>query len=172
MEKKSMIQLSEKLVAAINEQIMHEFSSAYSYLALSVYFEENNLPGFAHWMREQQKEEEEHGMRLFKLLLDHNAPVELKEIPKPQKDYDSPIAAVKFLLNHEREITKKVFDLYELALQEKAYSVKVELEWFIKEQVEEEKTALTLLEQLEHIGDDKAALLTLDLQLSQRTGSN
>ncbi len=165
------MELSDKLVEAINDQIMFEFSSAYSYLALSLYFEEQNLKGFAHWMREQQKEEEEHGMRLFKLLLDHNAKIELKEIPKPNSSFESPVDAIEFLLDHERTITKKVFDLYELAMNEKAYSVKVELEWFISEQVEEENTALTILERLKKIGDDKAALFTLDEQLSKRIGA-
>lgn len=165
----SMLTLSQKVIDAINDQINNEFNAAYSYLALIAYFEDKNLDGFAHWMRLQWKEEEAHAMRLFNLLLDHGVKPELQAIAQPRNEFGSMIEAFEFVVESEATVTKRIMDLYELCIDERAHSVKVQVEWFITEQVEEEKTSRTIYEQLQMIGDDSAALLVLDRELAGRS---
>lgn len=163
------MRLSNKMVEAINQQITNELHAAYQYLALVAWFEDANLDGFAHWMRVQHAEEQAHALKFFNFLLDHDAPVKLGAIAAPRGDYTDPIAVFKAVLQQEEQVTGQVFDLYELAMSEKAWSAKVMLEWFISEQVEEEKIARTVLERLEMIGDNKAALLVLDQEMAGRS---
>lgn len=164
-----LIKLSPKIIEALNNQINKEFTAAYNYLALAVYFDEQNLPGFAHWMRVHRSEEDSHGMRLYNFLLEHNAKVDLQPIEKPRSDFGSPVEVFEYILQHEHEVTTHVFELYELAMEEKAHTVKVELEWFITEQAEEEKVVNTILEQLRMVQSDPAGVLVLDRELAQRS---
>lgn len=163
------MKLSQKVVDAINEQINNEFYAAHLYLSMVAFFDRLNLEGFAHWMRMQFQEEEGHALKFFDFLLDHDADIRLATIDGPAKGFDTPVEAVRTALEHEQEVTRQVGNLYELSMQEKAYSAKVMLEWFIDEQVEEEKNTRTILEKLEMIGDDKAALFVLDSELGGRS---
>lgn len=164
-----MITLSQRMIDALNDQINNEFYGSYSYLALIAYFESQNLAGFAHWMELQRQEEHEHAMRLFNLLMDHNSTPVLQSIEQPKNEFESPIEAFRFVLEHEQHVTQRILNLYEIAIDEKAYSIKIDLDWFVTEQVEEEKISRTIFEQLQLVGDDKAALLVLDRELAQRT---
>lgn len=163
------IKLSQKVVDALNQQINNEFSSAYQYLALAAFFENSNLPGFAHWMRLQRQEEDLHAMRLYNFLLEHGAKVELLDIPKPTNQFHSPLEVFEYVLDHEHKVTQQVFELYELAMTEKAYTAKVQLEWFITEQAEEESSVNLLLEQIRMVQNSPTGLLVLDRELATRT---
>lgn len=162
---------STAVVAGINDQITDEFYAAYFYLSMAAYFETQSLPGFAHWMRVQHQEETAHALKLFDFLLDRGARVELKAIDRPPVDFESPLTVMEQALTHEQQVTKAINDLYELALKEKDYPAQLQLQWFIAEQTEEEKTAGHLVTQLRLAGDSGAAILLLDRQLAARTAA-
>jgi ferritin len=153
---------------AMNEQIKHEFYSAYLYLSMAGSFETANLPGFARWMRKQSEEEREHAMKLFDFLLDRGEQVQLLPIDQPPSAFRSPLDTFEQALEHEKEITSRIHRLYELAVQESDYPAQVLLHWFVEEQVEEEKAATEVVERLKLAGEDGAALLLVDKELGER----
>ena len=153
---------------ALNEQIKHEFYSSYVYLSMAGSFEVANLTGFAHWMRKQSEEEREHAMRFFDFLLDRGEHVELQAIDQPPYTFRSPLDAFEQALDHEKEITSRIHGLYDLAIQESDYPAQVLLNWFVTEQVEEEKSATEIVERLRMVGEDNAALLLLDKEMGER----
>jgi ferritin len=160
--------LSESIEKAINDQINYELGSAYIYLSMSAYFERLSLRGFAKWARLQSQEEVTHGLRLFDYLNDRGGRVRLQAVAKPPEDYASPLAVFEAALAQEREVTKLIHRLYEFVTTERDYATQVALEWFIIEQVEEEKVGQEVIDQLRWIGDDKPGLLMLDRELGQR----
>lgn len=164
--------LSPAVEKAINDQIHHEFHSAYIYLSMSAYMEAVNFPGFAHWMREQAKEEVNHAMKLFDYVNDRNGRVTLKALEQPPADYASVIATFENALAHEQKVTKMIHDLYALATKENDYATQMALQWFITEQVEEESTATAVVDRLKIAGNDGAALLMLDRELGSRVGDD
>ena len=153
---------------AVGEQIKHEFYSAYLYLSMAGSFEVANLPGFARWMRKQSEEEREHGMKFFDFLLDRGEQVQLRAIDEPPYAFRSPLDTLEQALEHEKKITSRIHSLYDLAVQENDYPAQVLLNWFVKEQVEEEKAATEIVERLRMAGEDGAALLLLDRELGER----
>ena len=145
-----------------------EFYASYLYLSMSAYCEEINLPGFAHWMRTQNQEEYSHAMKMFDFIVDQKGRVILHPIDQPVIEFHSPLDVMQQALEHERHVTQLINQLYELAVQEKEYPTQVHLQWFITEQVEEEKVASNIVEQLKMIGDQSDALLLLDRELAKR----
>src|SRR5262249_11068339 len=109
-----------------------------------------------------------HAMRLFHFILDRNGRVVLQAIDKPPVEFKSPLDVMEKTLEHERRVTGMIERLYELAVKENDYATQAELQWFITEQVEEEKNASTIFEQLKMIGDNRSALLMLDMELGKR----
>ena len=160
--------LSKKMQDAINEQIKNELYSGYLYLAMAAYAEDQNLPGFAHWMKAQCQEEVEHAMKFFGYIAERGGRVELKAIDEPPVEFDSPTALFEMTLEHEKKVTGLINDLYELALEEKDYASQVLLQWYIEEQVEEEATASEILETLKMAGDKGQALVMMDRGLAAR----
>ena len=153
---------------AMEEQIGREFSAAYLYLSMSGSFEAANLPGFARWMRAQAAEEQAHALKFFDFLLDRGETVRLRPIEEPPHDFRSPLDTFEQSLEHERRVTAHIHDLYELAVSEHDYPAQVLLNWFVSEQVEEEKSATDVVERLRMAGEDTAALLMLDKELGER----
>lgn len=160
--------LKQSVQDAINEQIKNELYSAYVYLSVSAYFDTINLMGFSNWMRMQSREEVSHAMKLFDYIIDRGGRVALQAIDKPPVDFKSPVDVMQQALDHERRVTGMIEGLYELAVKESDYATQAQLQWFITEQVEEEKNASTILEQLRMIGDNRSALLMLDMDLGKR----
>ena len=160
--------LTQRMQDAINEQINNEFYSSYLYLAMSAYCELEQFSGCAQWMKLQAEEEHIHAMRLFDYLLARDERVVLGAISAPAINYESIAAAFEIALSHEQEVTRRIDGLYELAFKEKAFSALVELEWFIKEQVEEEKQARDIVHKFRLAKDDPGSLLDLDRELGQR----
>ena len=160
--------ISKAIQNAINEQINKELYSSYLYLSMAAYFENKNLPGFAKWMFVQADEERGHGMRLFAHLLERAGKVELKPIAGPETSWNTYLEVFKQVQEHESAVTASINTLYELALKEKDYPLQVVLQWFITEQVEEEKNAADIVQQLELIDAKGTAVLMLDHQLGKR----
>ena len=161
--------LNRKIEEALNRQIQNEFYSSYVYLSMSGYSDSQNLPGFAAWMRAQSEEERGHAMRLFDYVQNRGGRVRLAGIDQPQLDFESPKVMFEEALRQEQSVTRTIHELYRLAQEEKDYPTEVELQWFVQEQVEEEKTILDILAQLAMIGDHPAALVMLDHRLGGRT---
>jgi len=159
---------SKKMQDAMNQQIKHEFYSSYLYLGMSAHFESVNLPGFAHWMKAQSGEEAEHGMKFFDFINERNGRVVLEAIDKPPTEFKSPLEVMKKVLEHEKKVTAMINALYELAVKEKDYPSQVMLQWFITEQVEEEKSASDIIELLKNLGDTPAGLIMVDEKLGGR----
>ena len=155
---------------AMNEQINKEFFSSYLYLSMAAYFEDKNLTGFAHWMRLQADEEREHAMKFYNFILDAGGRVNLKAIAAPETDWKANLQVADQVAAHEAPVTASINDLYELALKEKDYAAQVMLQWFITEQVEEEKNAAELVAKLRLIEERGTAVLMLDHRLSKRGG--
>ena len=161
--------LSQLVQDKINEQINNELNSSYSYLSMAAYCEHMQFTGCAHWLRMQSQEEQTHAMRLFDFLIARGGRVVLKEINEPKVEFDSITDVFRASLEQELEVTRQIDALYELAFSEKAFAALVELEWFIQEQVEEEKTAREILHKFELVDGDPASLIDLDEKLGART---
>jgi ferritin len=164
--------MKQAVLDGINEQVRNELYSGYLYLAMSAHFEIENLKGFAHWMRLQAKEELEHAVRLFDHVARRGGRVTLMAIDAPPPEYGTPLSIFERALDHEREVTRSINELYRLARQENEYATELELQWFVQEQVLEEDNAATAVDQLALAGDNKAALLMLDRQFGQRAGTD
>ena len=160
--------LNDKIFNALNEQIKHEFYSSYLYLSMASYFDNIPLEGFYKWFRKQADEEREHAMKIYEYVLSRNMHVDLHAIDKPAVHFHSVEAIFKLALEHEKKVTRLIHHLYELAFQEKDHATHVFLHWFISEQVEEEKNAQDNLDQIQLIGDDKAALFVIDQNFSKK----
>jgi ferritin len=162
--------LNSAVQQALNDQVQKELHSAYIYLSMAAYFEAENLPGAAHWMRGQAGEEQEHAMKLFDFIQDRGGRVTLQAIDAPPATFSSPLAVFEASYAHEQKVTKSIHDLYALAVKEADYPTQVMLQWFIDEQVEEEKNASAIMAQLKMVGDSPAALFMIDRQLAARAG--
>ena len=160
--------LSKKIEKGINEQIQSEFYSSHFYLSMAAYCEEIDLSGFAHWMRVQSEEEREHAMKFFDYLNERGGRVFLEAIDKPPSSFKSPRDIFEQTLKHEQQVTKMIHRLYKTAKDENDYATEVELQWFIREQVEEEKGASDILEKLKMVQNAPGALLMIDRQLGSR----
>ena len=162
--------LSTAMEDAFNEQIKNEFFSSYIYLSMAAWFDDRNLPGMASWMRVQAREEAGHALKIFDHLLDRNARVKLRPIPQPPVEFSSPLDVFEQALKHEMAVTASIHNIYAQAVQEKDFASSVFLDWFVKEQVEEEKQGALVVEQLKMVGEDRPGLLMLDRELGQRKG--
>jgi len=160
--------INKTMQDAINEQINKEMYSSYLYLSMAAYFESTGLPGAAKWMRVQANEENEHAMKFFEHIIDRGGKVELKAIAAPETKWAGPMAAFKAVLEHEQFVTKSITDLYEVALKEKDYPAQILLQWYINEQVEEEKNATAIIDSMKRIDSHETAVLQLDHQLAKR----
>jgi ferritin len=160
--------ISKAMQDAINDQIQKELYSSYLYLSMAAYFEDQNLPGFAKWMRVQEGEEREHGMKFYDFLVDRGGRVQLKTIDAPATEWKSSMEVFKEVQAHEAKVTASINALYELALKEKDYPAQIMLQWFITEQVEEEKNAAEIVAMLDLIDAKGTAVLMLDKQLGKR----
>lgn len=160
--------LSKNMLSEINDQIKHEMFSSYLYLAMSAHFEDNNLSGFAHWMRLQAEEELEHAMKFYDYLVDRGGKITLQAIDQPPVEFGTPQEIFEQTLEHEQFITARINTLYALAVKESDFASQVFLNWFVTEQVEEEKNASGILDTLKLVGDRGTMIYQLDRQLGKR----
>ena len=164
--------LSKAMQHAINEQINAELTSAYLYLSMSAYCSAANWTGSGRWMRLQSQEELSHAIKLFDYVIDRGGHATLRSLSQPPTEFKSLHTIFQQVLGHEQEVTKKIHQLYELAVKENDYATQVMLQWFITEQVEEEKTVSEILAQLKMIGEQSTALFMLDRHLGTRAAGS
>ena len=160
--------LTKKMHQALNDQIHHELESAYIYLSMAAYFETENFPGFAHWMKMQFEEEMAHAFRFYDYIHSQGEKVKLLAIAEPPDTFESPLAAFENALGHERKISRDIHNLYGLAMEEKDYPSLSFLQWFIDEQVEEEEHVGGVVEDIKRVHQSDQGLLMLDRELAQR----
>ena len=153
---------------AFNDQIKNELYSAYIYLAMAADLEVRNLGGFAHWMKVQYKEEISHAMKMFEFLNDRGVKVLLQAIPQPTLEFASVLEIFEKTLKHEQEVTSLINNLYDLAKEVNDRAASVFLQWFVSEQVEEEKNATQIIQTLKMIKPEGPALIMLDRELAKR----
>lgn len=135
---------------------------------MAAFFESNNLRGFAHWMRIQAKEEQEHAMKFFEYIIERQGKVVLETIDAPTAMWKSPKDVFEDAYNHEMKVTESIHKIVELAESEKDHATALFLQWFVKEQVEEEASANETLQKLQLIGSETSALFVLDGELGKR----
>ncbi len=160
--------MNQRMQDALNAQVNAELYSAYLYLSMVAHFEAINLPGFAHWMRIQTMEEVFHAMKIFDFINERGGRAVLQPIEGPPVEFGSPLDIIQAAYAHEQHITGLIHALYDLATEEKDHATRVMLEWFVTEQVEEEKNASTIVDQLQMIGDNPQSLFMLDRELGAR----
>jgi ferritin len=152
----------------INDQINAELYSAYLYLAMSAYFEDQNLPGFAHWMKLQANEEQVHAMKFYKFVFERGGRVTLGAIEAPPAQWKSPLDAFESAYKHEIKVTGLIHKLVDLARSEKDIATENFLMWYVDEQVEEEAHADAIVQKLQLIKDSPNGIFMLDKELSAR----
>jgi ferritin len=162
--------MNVRVVEAINRQINSELSAAYAYLAMSAWCERQKFVGAARWLRLQSQEENMHAMKLFDFLLARDCVVELQAIERPRLAFSTVADVFVRALEQEQEVSRQIDALYETAFTEKAFAAVAELQWFLTEQVEEEKVAREIVAKFKMVGDDAASLLDMDRELGTRSG--
>lgn len=160
--------MNEKVAKLINEQITHEFYSAYLYLDFANYYESVGLDGFANWYQVQAQEEQAHGMLFYQYLHNNGEKVTLGAIKQPDKALDSPMAPLKAGLEHEKLVTSLINAIYDQAHVDHDYRTMQVLDWFVKEQGEEEKNAADMITKMELFGSDPKGLYMLNSELKAR----
>lgn len=162
--------MSQIVLDALNQQINNEMGASYEYLAMSAWCEGQTLQGSARWLRLQAQEEYGHAMKLYDFVLARGGQIELKALPAPTQSFKSLHDVFDKVLRQEQQVSQQIDALYDLAFKEKAYAATVELQWFLTEQVEEEKSSREILAKLKLIGHDVPSVLDLDRELGARSG--
>ncbi len=160
--------VNEKIEEAVNRQINAELTSTYLYLSMSAHFASQGLPGFAHWMRVQAQEEAGHAMQFFDHLVDRGGRVSLAAIDQPPEDFGAALSVFERVLERERDVSRAIHALYDLSVEERDHASQPLLLTFVSEQIEEEKTAADIVDQLRMVGEQNGPLLFLDRHLGKR----
>ena len=160
--------ISDKIRDILNAQINKEFYSAYLYLAMSAYFSEIGLYGFSHWTKVQSKEEIDHGMILFEYILNRKSQVKLQQLDVPSIDMKGPVEVFEQIYQHERSITSSIDSVANMSEGECDLATRNFIDWYLKEQIEEETSVLRIISKLKVFGTEKSALYLIDRELSER----
>jgi ferritin len=160
--------MTPKVKEALDDQIAAEFEASYSYLAMAAWCEHHKFTGAGRWLRLQSAEEHGHAMKLFDFQLARNHQAHLQAIAQPRTEFDSIVDVFERALAQEQVVSQQIDALYELAFREKVFAAMAELQWFITEQVEEEKTVREIVAKFHMVKDDPASLLDLDRELGAR----
>lgn len=160
--------LDKKIAELLNDQINKELYSGYLYLDFANYFEDEGLDGFAHWYEIQAQEERDHALMIRRYLIDNGYRVTFGEIAKPDKKFNSHIDPLKAGLEHEQYVTSLISAIYAAAFDKKDFKTMQFLDWFVKEQMEEEKNAEDLIKKMQLFGAEPKGLYMLNQELSAR----
>ena len=163
--------LSDKVLAAYNKQITAELFASNLYLAMGAYFDALAYRGFGHWLRVQSDEERQHAQRIIDIVVDRGGAVDIQNIEEPGT-FESPLAVFEQVVAQERDVTRMFHDLSNLAEQESDHTTLAELEWFLLEQVEEERIAGDILKEVRRVQDNLSGMLVLDRELAGRAAGN
>jgi len=162
------MKIGKAIQDAMNDQIHKELESAYGYLAMSAYFSNHNYPGAASWMRIQSREEVGHATKFIDFMEDRGGTVGFRALAAPAVEFASPLAAFEAAVEQEGLVSSSIYRLYELAAREKDYAAQALLQWFITEQVEEEKASRQIVDTLRLIGANTSGLYMFDRELGRR----
>ncbi|MBQ1976611.1 MAG: ferritin [Clostridia bacterium] len=160
--------MDKKVHELLNNQINKEFYSAYLYLEFSNYFKAKGLDGFANWYMIQAQEERDHALLFYQYLQNNNMPVTLEAIDSPKREFADNMAVLKAGLEHEEYVTSLIHDIYAAAYEVRDFRAMQFLDWFVKEQGEEETNANDLITKLELFGSDPKSLYMLNQELGAR----
>ncbi|MBN1464376.1 ferritin [candidate division KSB1 bacterium] len=160
--------ISSAMEKALNDQINKELYSAYYYYAMAAYLENQGFEGMANFMKAQAVEETSHAQKFYHYVNEQGGRVVLEAIDKPPVEYDSPKQIFELGLEHEKFVTSRIHNLVSLATDEKDYATKSFLDWFVKEQVEEEATMDAIVNKFNMIGNAGHGLFMLDAKLGER----
>lgn len=160
--------LDKKVSELLNDQINKELYSGYLYLDFSVYYQEQGLDGFANWYMIQAQEERDHAMLMLQYLQNNGAHITLKQIEQPDKECKSLKDPLLLALEHEQYVTHLIHTIYDAAHEVKDYRTMQFLDWFVKEQGEEEKNAEDMVKKFELFGNDPKSLYMLDNEMAAR----
>jgi ferritin len=165
------LMIKEKMQKALNKQLNEELYSSYIYLSMAAFFESENLSGFSHWMRIQSQEEYMHAMKIYDYIHRADGKVTLQKIDAPKSSWKTPQDVFQDQYKQEQEVTKSINEIVDLSIEEKDHATHNFMQWFISEQVEEESSALKLLEKMKLIGDNRNGLFLFDHELAQRAAA-
>lgn len=160
--------MSTKIITALEKQINLEISSAYLYLAMSAKMNVANYPGYSSWLFKQYREEMGHAEDFISYALRRELDVNFGAIEQPVVATSNPLEIAKLVLEHEKIVTKSIFELYELARNEKDYTTELFVQKYIEEQAEEEESAKAIIDKLNFIGESHVARYALDKELGAR----
>ncbi|MCB2356256.1 ferritin [Clostridium estertheticum] len=160
--------ISERLFTELNKQMNFEFYSAHLYLAMAAYCAAEDFDGFSNFFKVQAEEEKFHAMKFYNYINEMNGRVTLEGMPNPKNDYKSLIDAFKIAYSHEKIVTSKIYNLTDIATDEREHATISLLKWFIDEQVEEEATFNGLIKKLGRINDDPTSIYMLDNELATK----
>lgn len=163
--------MDKKVAELLNDQINKELYSAYLYLDMANFYSEKGLDGFANWYEIQAREEQDHGMLIYQYLQNNGEKVTFEAIARPDKTFETIMDPLKAGLEHERYVTSLINTIYEAAQEAKDFRTTQFLDWFIKEQGEEEKNSMDQITKMELFGDDARSLYMLNSELAARTYS-
>lgn len=163
------MKLNQKVEEVLNKQINAEFWSAYLYLSMSAYFQHRGLKGFANWMRVQYQEELSHANKLFDYINERGGRVALEAIVDVDTDWDDLLDVFTNTYDHECKVTEMINNCIDVAVEVKDHATTTMLQWFVNEQVEEEATALEIIEQIRLVGESGQAIFLLDKEFAGRT---
>ena len=163
--------MNKKVADLLNDQINKEFYSAYLYLDMSNYFERRGLDGFANWYMIQAQEERDHAMLFYRYMQNNDCTVTLGAIAKPDKVFKKDMDVLKAGLEHEEYVTASIHTIYDAAYKVKDFRTMQFLDWFVKEQGEEETNARDMITKMELFGSDARSLYMLNQELAARTYS-
>lgn len=159
---------SKELLKGLTDQVNFEFYSSYTYLSMASYAEANDFAGFANFFRVQAQEELAHAMKLYNYIFQKGGVVELDSIEKPSAEFTSIVDVFEKGYEHEQLVTKRIYDLVDIATNDREHATLSLLRWFVDEQVEEEDNFSSLLKKVKRSVDNPAALYMLDDELSAR----
>ncbi len=163
--------MDTKVSALLNDQINKELYSAYLYLDIANYYDDKGLDGFANWYEIQAQEERDHAMLFYKYMHQNSEPVSLEAIAKPDKTYDNLMQPLEAALAHEKYVTSLINNIYAAAIEANDYRTTQFLDWFVKEQAEEEKNSSDQITKMQLYGDDSRSLYMLNSELLSRSYS-
>ena len=160
--------ISKRMADRINEQINKEIYSAYLYLAMSARMTEAGFKGVGNWLMIQYHEEMFHAMKFFSYLQDQGSKIQLKQIAAPDFGETSVKELFQHVLEHEKGVTKSIHEIMALAIEEKDYATQVLDQWYVNEQIEEEKNASEILQSIELVGNTPQGVFLLNVELGKR----
>lgn len=161
--------MDQKVYELLNDQVNKELYSSYLYLDMANFYSSKGLDGYANYFEVQAKEELDHGIGLYRYLIDNNQTVELKAIAKPDKEYKSLMDPLTASLEHEQYVTSLINNIYAAANEVHDFRTMQYLDWYVKEQGEEEANSQALIDKMNLFGDDKQALYMMNQELAART---